>query len=112
MKIKAPWKDYEGKDIFDGNIIRHPDGTEGVVKLIGVQTWRVDYGGGKLSRLSLQIGNKGQAVVINRQQNSQMVTSNEKEPFMPKQHSTKQSETLKSVFDMMRRNSNRLQLNC
>jgi len=65
MKRKAPWKDFQGADIHDGDIIRHPDGTEGIVKDMGRNKWRVDYGDGVFSRLCLQLTEKGQAVVIN-----------------------------------------------
>lgn len=66
----APWQDYEGKFIQAGDTIRHPDGDEGVVVLTddidAGDRWRVDYGNGPLSRLCLQIGPKGQAVVVKR----------------------------------------------
>jgi hypothetical protein len=71
MTRLAPWPDFAGKPIHEGDTIRHPEsGQEGrVVFLPGHQDpsdqWRVDYGNFEaLSRLSLQIGEKGRAVVV------------------------------------------------
>jgi hypothetical protein len=68
---KAPWKDFSGGDIYEGDVIAHPTGERG--KVIFYQNvepedaWRVDYkDGGPVSRLCLQIGDKGQAVVVER----------------------------------------------
>lgn len=67
---KAPWPDYEGNDLFAGDIIRHPSGQEGIVRFMSEQIgqhdqWRVDYDGVMyLSRLCLQVGEKGQAVKV------------------------------------------------
>lgn len=68
MKRVAPWLDYAGKEIHEGDTIRHPDGEVGKVVFLYYEfndsdAWRVNYGEGKLSRLCLQIGDKGQAVV-------------------------------------------------
>lgn len=68
-KDKAPWPDYKGKEIREGDIIEHPDGSFGEVIKVGNcygdhNVWRVDYGDGIILRLSLQIGDKGQAVRI------------------------------------------------
>jgi hypothetical protein len=65
----APWPDFFGNDIHDGDEIKHPSGETGKVILIPNEEdvhrqWRVDYGEGFLSALSLQIGDKGQAVVV------------------------------------------------
>lgn len=65
---KAPWPDFEGKDVHEGDLLRHPSGEEGVVVFLPEEIepedqWRVDYGGPGYSRLCLQIGDKGQAVV-------------------------------------------------
>lgn len=67
----APWPDANGREIRRGDVIRHPDGKLGIVVLEHEQesphdAWRVDYGDGVLSRLSLQINDKGQAVVVAR----------------------------------------------
>lgn len=66
--MKAPWPDFAGNEIVDGACLAHPSGEEGVVVFlhefeIASDQWRVDYGGGELSRLILQIGDKGRAVV-------------------------------------------------
>lgn len=66
----APWKDFKCGDIHEGDTILHPRSHErGVVKFLPehedvFDQWRVDYGdGGPLSRLCLQLGQAGQAVV-------------------------------------------------
>jgi len=63
---EAPWSDFAGYAIREGDIIFHPSGEIGKVvfvpnKLIPEDQWLVDYGDGCLSRLCLQIGDKGQA---------------------------------------------------
>lgn len=64
---KAPWLDYRGNALFEGDIIEHPDGKRGRIEFhrrperVSDQ-WRVDYGTGNHSRLCLQIGDKGRAV--------------------------------------------------
>jgi hypothetical protein len=67
----APWRDYHGKPIHEGDTIEHPSGERGVVVFLAEEAdpgdaWRVRYsdGPGGLSRLGLQIGNKGRAVVV------------------------------------------------
>jgi hypothetical protein len=65
---KAPWPDFTGHDIHEGDTIEHPSGERGTVVFLAHEAdpgdqWRVDYGGGNLSRLCLQIGDKGRAVV-------------------------------------------------
>lgn len=64
---KAPWPDFNGSPLFEGDIIVHPSKETGVIVYLPghehpADSWRVDYGDGTLSRLSLQIGDKGQAV--------------------------------------------------
>lgn len=66
---RAPWTDFAGQQIYEGDTIIHPAGERGVVKFLSehgnaADQWRVDYGNGELSRLMLQIGDKGQAVVL------------------------------------------------
>ena len=66
---KAPWKDYEGNDLFEGDRIRHPSGEVGVIVCIAEHVdpndrWRVDYGPQGISRLCLQVGWKGMAVKV------------------------------------------------
>ena len=70
MKL-APWKDFVGNDIHEGDIITHPSGESGKVVFLPEEAeqddqWRVAYVGSRyLSRLCLQIGDRGQAVVAN-----------------------------------------------
>lgn len=71
MMRKAPWIDYAGHPIREGDTIRHPSGEEGEVVFMPEEgrpedQWRVAYGDGLLSRLCLQVGDKGQAVVVRR----------------------------------------------
>lgn len=68
MARTAPWKDFNGNPIHEFDVIEHPSGERGTVIFWAAQTgasnqWRVDYGDGIPSRLSLQIGEKGRAVV-------------------------------------------------
>lgn len=71
----APWPDYAGQPIQDGDIIRHPSGDEGRVIYLASEEresdrWRVDYGEGPdtpYSFLQLQIGPMGMAEVKRRE---------------------------------------------
>ena len=68
-KRMAPWPDFEGNPIRDGDRICHPSGEQGdVYRLPDVEdpgdAWRVRYDDGSVLRLCLQIGSKGQAVVV------------------------------------------------
>jgi hypothetical protein len=69
---KAPWKDFAGNDIYEGDKIIHPSGEYGIVVFKEDPTeeadrWLVNYGGSFFrSRLCLQIGDKGKAVVVKR----------------------------------------------
>lgn len=66
-KEKCPWKDYAGNELYEGDVIAHPDGSTGKILFLPEfheeihDQWRVDYGD-EVLRLSLQIGDKGQAV--------------------------------------------------
>jgi hypothetical protein len=67
----CPWPDFAGNQIVEGDIIQHPTGETAVVVFMrGVDDpgdqWLADYGGGDMSRLGLQIGKKGMAVVISK----------------------------------------------
>lgn len=68
-KEQAPWPDFNGLPINHGDRLVHPDGSEFVaVKLPGYaddsDAWRAIYDGESVpSRLSLQIGGKGKAIV-------------------------------------------------
>ncbi len=69
----APWPDFAGNPILEGDTIEHPNGERGVVVFIPNKSsampwsvdyeWRVNYGDGALSRLSLQISQQGRAIV-------------------------------------------------
>ncbi len=67
---KAPWKDYNGNELFEGDKIIHPSGEVG--KIVFEKKWEesdsvwfVNYGNDVFSQLCLQIGWKGQAVKVN-----------------------------------------------
>ncbi len=66
---KAPWKDFKGDDIYEGSVISHASGQQGIVvfkpeRESKSDQWLVDYGTGYESRLCLQIGEKGQGIII------------------------------------------------
>lgn len=68
MKNKAPWKDFNGNNIFQGDKLVHPSGQWGVVvfrpdRESPEDRWLVNYGDTFESRLCLQIGDKGMGVV-------------------------------------------------
>ena len=73
MTKKAPWTDFVGGPIFEGDTILHPSGQRGKVvcwdKLYEDPSdkWRVKYEDGDVARLCLQIGDKGMAVVTNEE---------------------------------------------
>lgn len=69
----APWPDFAGNPIHEGDFIEHPASKERgrIVYLPSegpeeVDRWRVRYDNDDLflSRLCLQIGDRGQAVVV------------------------------------------------
>ncbi|MGF6697632.1 hypothetical protein OKW38_002244 [Paraburkholderia sp. MM5496-R1] len=69
MTRTAPWSDFSGQPIHEGDEIQHPSGERGRVVFLDAEAeprdqWRVDYGDGLLSRLGLQIGDKGRAEVV------------------------------------------------
>lgn len=70
MNIKAPWPDFKGNDIYEGDTIKHPSGQQGVVvfrpeRESDTDRWLVSYfEGGLESRLCLQIGDRGMAEVL------------------------------------------------
>lgn len=66
---KAPWKDWTGKDIYEGDMILHPSGEIGLVIFHpehhdSSDQWMVQYNNSDESRLCLQIGDKGRAIVV------------------------------------------------
>lgn len=68
QRLKAPWPDYSGNPIHEGDKIRHPTGDEATVffdmKHMHTGQWRAVYEDGVSLWLGNQIGSKGQAVVI------------------------------------------------
>ncbi|MBF7690842.1 hypothetical protein I2F30_08825 [Acinetobacter sp. SCC474] len=55
--------------MFESDLIQHPSGETGLVVFLESENeesnqWRVRYSDNSLSRLCLQIGDKGQAIVI------------------------------------------------
>jgi hypothetical protein len=68
---KAPWPDFAGNQIFEGDWIVHPSGERARVRFDpdnkyapGWSEWRCDYEDGELDMaLALQIGDRGLAVV-------------------------------------------------
>jgi len=68
-KRKAPWLDRYGNELFEGDIIKHPSGQQGEIVFFDncsdeSDQWRVNYGCDDISRLCLQINEKGQAVKV------------------------------------------------
>lgn len=73
----APWPDFAGHPVCAGDWIAHPSGETGQVVCLtfaehsDTDRWRVRYKGCKtLSRLALQIGEKGRAVVVSQRMNT------------------------------------------
>lgn len=69
-KAIAPWPDYDGNEIVEGDTVVNPSGQSGTVVYMQnylelEDQWLVDYGDEMYSRLCLQIGDKGMAVVKN-----------------------------------------------
>ena len=70
---RAPWKDYKGNTIYEGDRITHPVDPEWQTGIVEFDPkgqghhgkWKVRYRNGDLLALCLQIGDKGQAVVSN-----------------------------------------------
>jgi hypothetical protein len=66
---KAPCKDFKGSDIYEGSIIKHPSGQQGVVvfrpdRQLESDQWLINYGDNYESRLCLQITRTGKAIVM------------------------------------------------
>lgn len=67
--MKAPWKDYSGNDIHEGDTLIDSSGRVGKVLLMQqpnniVDRWQVTHGCSKLIRLVVQISHVGKAVVV------------------------------------------------
>lgn len=66
----APWKDFKGAPIHEGDTIEHPDGAHGVVMFYPNEStvhkqWRVRYSDSSYDHaLFLQIGDRGMAAVV------------------------------------------------
>lgn len=66
---KAPWPDFRGADIFEGDAIIHPAGDAAMVEFVFDEPmpslrWRAKYSNGESMWLGNQIGDKGQAYVL------------------------------------------------
>lgn len=65
----APWRDFAGNELCEGDRIRHPNGEAATVVFAPrggdiTSEWLADYDGGTAGRLCLQLGEKGQAVRV------------------------------------------------
>jgi hypothetical protein len=77
LRKQAPWTDFKCNDIHEGDRIIHPDGETGIVIFTKLKNsvndypeWHVKYDStGEYSRLVLQIGKKGIAVVMDESNN-------------------------------------------
>lgn len=70
---KAPWPDFYGQDIHEGDVLEHPAGQRGAVIYDETRgddeygRWRVKYGDDPVtSALGLQIGHKGMGMVVSK----------------------------------------------
>lgn len=67
-RLAAPWRDFAGALIHEGDTIRHPTGDTGTVvydeKREEVLRWRAVYENGESLWLGNQIGDKGRAVIV------------------------------------------------
>ena len=68
-KRVAPFLDFEGNRILEGDTIRHPTGDTAAVaydekRADDVGRWRAIYADGESLWLGNQIGSKGMAVVV------------------------------------------------
>ena len=68
-RAECPFTDYVGRVIYEGDNILHPSGQTGVVVFYPERDtphdqWVVDYNDGEFeSRLCLQVGDRGRAIV-------------------------------------------------
>jgi hypothetical protein len=62
----APFPDYEGNTVYEGDTIMHPNGEAGVVFYAPdrLNEWRVMYEDGTDCAYALQVGSRGQAVKV------------------------------------------------
>lgn len=70
MSRKAPWPDFAGQSIHEGDWIEHPNGDRARVAYSmdprhdGASRWRAVYRDDESLWLGNQIGDKGRAVVV------------------------------------------------
>lgn len=69
MRHTAPWTDYTGNPIQEGDRMVHSCGDCGIVVLLPGQAddserWRVDYGHGIVRSLAHEVSATGRAIVI------------------------------------------------
>ena len=71
MRRKAPWPDFKGSAIYEGDTLAHPDGERGIVTVVSADAgkginyeWKAVYEDGCALWLGNQIGDKGMAVVV------------------------------------------------
>ncbi|NSL56008.1 hypothetical protein [Uliginosibacterium aquaticum] len=69
MRQTAPWPDFDGNPIMEGDRMVHPSGECGIVVLCSdapddSARWRVDYSGGISRSLSAEVSRDGRCVVI------------------------------------------------
>ena len=69
MREIAPWPDFDGNPVKEGDRIIHPSGDSGFVVFVADASddnarWRVDYGHGQSHSLSREIGAEVKATVV------------------------------------------------
>jgi hypothetical protein len=69
MRQIAPWQDFSGKPVQEGDRVLDASGDMGIVVLRPEQTqddarWCVDYGNGVLRCLRTELNGEGRAVVL------------------------------------------------
>jgi hypothetical protein len=69
MRNTAPWPDFEGTTIMEGDRLIHPSGEMGIVAMSADalhdnERWRIDYGNGVFRSLQIEVGEEGRAVVL------------------------------------------------
>ena len=69
MRQLAPWLDYKGHSVYEGDRIVEHSGDSGIVVFRAgrpsvEECWRVDYGYGNVRSLRAELGEAGKAIVI------------------------------------------------
>lgn len=62
----APYRDFAGNEMLEGDVITHPSGEFGTVYVTDKGAWRVRYPDGISGLLALQIDDRGMAIVRKR----------------------------------------------